>query len=88
MSDDDKAGACKNDQRILSVAVEEIEALGCPAKEAGLSAWFAAQSSVQSTDAPLTQCLESLKCRLRVLEETPSAEWGKQALAALNACPL
>ncbi len=70
----------------MSVVIEEIAALGCPAKEGGLAGWFKANSA-QCADTPLALCLESLKLRHRVLNEKPAASWAKEAKAALEANP-
>ena len=86
MSEEEKQSACKGDQRILSVVIEEMAALGCPAKQAGLATWFKANTAT-APDTPLALCLESLKLRHRVLQDKPAASWAKEAKAALEANP-
>ena len=75
MTDEQKLEACSNDQRILSVVTSEISALGCPQAESDLATWFASNRATGGT-RPLEECHEYLKLSLRVLGETPSADWG------------
>jgi len=86
MRDEDKLSACKADQRILAVAVDELAQLGCPADQGKLAAWFEANSP-DAGNKPLAYFLETLKIRSSVVDAQPSADWGKQALAALTANP-
>ena len=86
MTDEEKLESCAKDQRILSVATSEIQAMGCPEAESDLASWFAS-NRVTGTTRPLEECHEYLKLSLRVLGTTPTADWGAQALQALSDNP-
>lgn len=86
MTDEQKLNACGKDQRILAVVVKEIATLGCPGSEGELAGWFTANRTKGGKRA-LEECHEHLKLSLRVLGVAPTADWGKQAVEALDATP-
>lgn len=86
MTDEQKLNACGKDQRILAVVVKEMTALDCPGSEGELAAWFEANRTKGGKRA-LEECVEYLKVSLRVLNAAPTADWGSQAVEALNATP-
>ena len=86
MTDEQKLKAANNKQDTLAEAADKIQALGCPATEAEVASWFASNRATGGR-RPLEECHEHLKLSLRVLGETATADWGAQALSALESNP-
>ena len=84
MTDEEKLAACGGDQRILSVVTGEVTTMGCPATDADLAGWLAANRVAAGGSLPLEEHHEFVKANMRVLNVAATADWGTNAVQLLT----
>ena len=84
MTDEEKLAACGGDSRILSVVTGEVTTMGCPATDADLAGWLAANRVAAGGSLPLEEHHEFVKANMRVLNVAATADWGTNAVQLLT----